>query len=488
MKKLFLVLPLVFLLAFAACGGNEADAPGGDQQAEATAPPTTTEESPAVNRWGLPIELGGGRLHEARDFGEKTLVIGAWWDTPIGAIAWGEEPDRATSTNYPVARMMWDNARRVEEVFNVRFEPWVVGFDDYLPTLFSTVIAGVPAADVVILEGWMQLEAMGSIIQPWDNANLPNSDILGAQVFGGPRTQNDAGVWAIYQHGVMAESFGLGINLDLINAEGLPNPIDLFEAGEWTWEAMLDIMRRATRDTTGDGVIDQFGIAGQPGEIVQHLIAANDGTMVDYNLNYGFSHPNTIVALEFAQQIFGERLWYAEAGGIMDTGNWNRNFYSGFEDGVAAMFPSIVWAFQNSPPAFNFGFVPFPTGPNNRTGNTWSRGTLQGVCVVVGTSWDVADILILLEELYSWPCDEPELLFEAGGIDWLRDHFLTEEDVQRVVYAGITSAADIGRDIDGYYWVLGDFASHFWNNEMDVMQAVEYHRGPRQEMLDQRFR
>jgi multiple sugar transport system substrate-binding protein len=240
------------LLAFTACGGNDDNGGGTQQQQEA--PPATggdtgaeTPPPPADdgNQWGLDPALGGGRIHEARDFGGRTLVIGAWWDTPIGAIAWGDEPDRATSANYPIARMMWDNARRVEEVFNVRFEPWVVGFDDFLPTFSASVIAGVPAADVVILEGWMQLEAMGSVIQPWDNANLPGSDILGAQVFGGPTTQNDAGIWAINQHGVYAQAFGLGVNLDLIHAEGLPNPIDLFEAGEWTWDAMLDIMRLA---------------------------------------------------------------------------------------------------------------------------------------------------------------------------------------------------------------------------------------------------
>jgi hypothetical protein len=152
------------------------------------------------------------------------------------------------------------------------------------------------------------------------------------------------------------------------------------------------------------------------------------------------------------------------------------------------LFPTVTWGLNNSPPAFNFAFVPFPTGPNNTSGSTWISGFQQGISVPVGSAWDVADILIILEELYSWPCDEPELLFEAGAIDWMRDVFLTEADVQRAIYAGITARADAGRDVAEYYWVLGDFASHFWEREMDVMQAVEYHRGPRQEMLDMRFR
>jgi multiple sugar transport system substrate-binding protein len=468
MKK-FVALAMAFLLAFlsfAAC--------------------TRTPDEPVEEQ----VQRGPmGNIHEIRDFGGRTLRIGAWWATPIGAIAWGDEPDRATSDNYPIARMMWDNARRVEREFNVNFEAVFVGYDDFFPTLSSGVLTGSPFADVVIADGWMQLDGLGTIFQPWnrEGINLPDSDILGPRVYATATTQDDLFIWAISQHSVEAEGVGLGVNLDMVNRFSLANPIELYEAGEWTWDAMLELMRDATRDTTGGGVDDHFGIGGQPGEIIQHLIGANDGVMVDGNMNYGFGHPNTIETLEFVQQIFSERLWYAEAGGIMDTGNWTRNFYAAYEDGVALLFPAVTWGFQNSPPAFNFGFVPFPMGPSNTTGNTWLRGLEQGIAIPVGSDWDPEEILIIMEELFSWPGDEPELLFEAGQIDWMREHFRTEEDVQRAIHAGATAASDIGRSVHQYYWVLGDFASAFWNHEMEVLQAVDYHRGPRQEMLDRRF-
>jgi hypothetical protein len=280
----------------------------------------------------------------------------------------------------------------------------------------------------------------------------------------------------------------LAVNLDIINSEGLPNPVDLYEAGQWNWDAMLEIMRGATRDTDGDGVFDQFGIAGQPGDIVMHLLGANDGIMVDENFNYGFTHPNSIAALEFVEQIFHESLWSPEAGGIMDTANWTRNFFSGAREANAALFPTRTWALDDAPPAFEFAVVPFPHGPNNTSGNTWLYGIRQGLSVPVGTDWAMEDIIIILDELFQWPGDLPELLFAAGEIEWMRETFLTEADVQRAVRAGLTMAADVGRDVPRYYWILGNFASFFWNREMDVMQAIEYNRGPHQEMLDRRFR
>jgi len=119
-------------------------------------------------------------------------------------------------------------------------------------------------------------------------------------------------------------------------------------------------------------------------------------------------------------------------------------------------------------------------------------GWLQGLSVPVGTDWPLEDIVIILEELFSWPDDEPELLFEGGDLGWLRAVYLTEDDVQRVISAGLTAASDIGMNVtiggEGYHWILGTFVSHFWNNEMGVLTAVETYRGPRQDMLDQMFR
>ncbi|MCL1843943.1 MAG: hypothetical protein FWF79_09025 [Defluviitaleaceae bacterium] len=430
-----------------------------------------------------------GRLHEMRDFGGKVITIGSWWEDPVPEVMWGdEEPDPATSSNYLVDRMMWDNARRVERAFNVRFEQVLVPDMDFIPQLSASVLAREPFADIVFLNGRMQMEAMGSLIQPWNTGNLPGSDVLGAQVFAKPLSEMDGDVWIIESHGADGHGFGLGVNMEIIAMDNLPNPVELYEAGEWTWDAMFDIMNRATRDTTGGGVFDQFGIAGQPGDIVMHFIGANDGVMVDDNLNYGFDHPNTMEALEFLERIFHARLWSPDGDGIMYGGNWERNFYSGFREANAVFFPIITWAISNAPLAFEFRFVPFPQGPSNTSGNTWIRDLPQGMGVTVGTEWEVADLLMIMEELFSWPDDEPELLFLAGDIDWMRVHYLTEDCVQRAIQAALNFHADIGRNVPTYYWVTGMFASAFWEREMDVSGAVEYQRGPHQELLDMRFR
>lgn|GEM_PF-3643916 len=158
------------------------------------------------------IELTTPAALELTDMGVRTLRIGAWWDCPINEIMWGNEPDPHTN---PIEHMMWENTRRVEHDFNVQFESVSVPYDDFLTTLAASVLDGEPFADVVVLAGWMQLESMFRIIQPWDWANLPDSDVFGAQIYASPTTRFGNHVWVINPNRINDNAFGLGVNLDI---------------------------------------------------------------------------------------------------------------------------------------------------------------------------------------------------------------------------------------------------------------------------------
>lgn len=52
-----------------------------------------------------------------------------------------------------------------------------------------------------------------------------------------------------------------GYNKSLLEREGQPDPYELFLKGEWTYEAWEKIAQAVTRDTDGDGEIDQWGMS-----------------------------------------------------------------------------------------------------------------------------------------------------------------------------------------------------------------------------------
>lgn len=486
-----LVAVLVVALALTACRGDNDN--GGGAATPTPTPVATPSPTPAnggaevVEPDPEPIPAAFG-LHAPVDLGGREIRIGTWWENTLSQAMLGDEPDMETAVDYFIERQIWDNARRVERDFNVTFREIIIPYDDFFAHLTTTAMAGEPFAEILMLEGYMILAAsQNNIIQPINSILLPGSDVQGSRTFTTARVESGGNIWSMHSNAPIAGGIGLGVNLDIINAIGANNPVTLYEQGQWTWDAFLDIMRLATRDTTGDNIVDQFGIAGTPADIIAHLIASNDGVLVNLDLNYGFDHPNTIEALELVQTIFSERLWYYDRIGELefDAGNWGRNFFA-FQDGVATFWPLRTWAVQDVPPTFSWAFVPFPRGPENRSGNTMSAGWPQSFAIAAGIDRP-EEILTVFEELMAWPGEDTTLLFEAGA-GWPRQHFPTEADVVRMMRVFDNTFTDIGWNVYQYDWVIGDIATDLWSGERTVAEAIEYHRGPSQERLDLAFR
>jgi len=489
MKKMFLVMSVVFVfIVFAACGGDSEptgnnEGTNGQTGTEGTGGTQTAGPSEGTNN---EVEFS---VHPPRDMGGRTIQIASWF--PILPDVFFEEPDPATSLNYHIDRRIYENARRIERQFNVNFaRDIVLPFDDLLPVLTSHVMAGDTLADMVFLPGVAQLSAvLGDLIVPVSSFAPAGSDILGAQSYVAPRMELDGEIWSFDRNTLDANTWMFGVNLDVINNTGAPNPVDLYNAGEWTWDAMLDVMRRATSATAGT-----FGVSGPPGEILRQMIASNDGAMVTEDLEYGFGLPRSLEALEFASQIFTEGLWHYNPANPSDTGDFQRHFYS-WQDGSSAMWLMVPWALGDDPIPFNWDAVPFPTGPSNYTGATWFSGIREAMTIPRHVR-NPEDVFIIFEEIAAWPWLELDLIEEEHPFGGWRTTFPTEETVQRVARNSGNVRFDMGGDIDGfidgnyagYAWILGAFASHMWNETATIAETVEAERPARQEMIDNFFR
>ena len=74
---------------------------------------------------------------------------------------------------------------------------------------------------------------------------------------------------AIYEMGVVEgqlymvmrdyNHISLMYNKGAVAAEGLTDPVELDKAGDWTWETFRSYCEKLTKDTDGDGTIDQLG-------------------------------------------------------------------------------------------------------------------------------------------------------------------------------------------------------------------------------------
>ena len=493
---LFLVLILAASLATACNRGNGEDEPGPGPAAPGPGgdltPPGADDEPDAP-----PVPMGN--IHPITDFGGRTITFLNWYEGEIRGLLWGvhgegDEPDPETSGDYFIDRLRYDNFRRVMNDFNVTLAFIEAPHDPdvYVPLVVNSVLAGEAVADVVVTPPHFRLNMiLGNALIPWDDAReqVPNADVFNAQDYVmqlfSPIIPDT--IWAIDRVRVSAPAI-LGINLDIIHADGLPDPRDLYDQGQWNWENMLDIMRRATRDTTGDGVIDQFGFSGQSGDVLLNFIAANDGIQVSPApyFQYAIDHPNTLEALELWDAIMGEQLWTYLPG--IPTWDWARNFWAGIREANIAIWQTADWAFWSETPDFEWTVMPIPKGPSNTSGATFSSAGPTGVSLIgANNRWEPWELLVLHEEFWSWALGQPELYVE-GLTNTFRTLFPTERCVQRILGAVGTGRDDVGNHIAvdgvGFNWMFNDLAESFRGRWRGIMEGIEYHRPHRSHMLD----
>lgn len=144
------------------------------------------------------------------------------------------------------------------------------------------------------------------------------------------------------------------VNLDMWERENLGNPYELYRNGEWTWENIERIAQRATRDTDGDGVVDQWGFAFiDP----MFMIFANGGAITrlddDGRVVFAMGEPATLEALRTLND------WQNVQG--ISNGDWQmREFITG----QTAMAIMPIWQINPDEYDFRHGVLPLPKGPH----------------------------------------------------------------------------------------------------------------------------
>lgn len=146
-------------------------------------------------------------------------------------------------------------------------------------------------------------------------------------------------------------------NKSLFEREGLPDLYELVDAGEWTWDVFRDIATRATKDTSGDGEIDQFGLVSlnRRFPFVTGWAKSNNAELTvvqEGRVEFAFDDPKAIDAILFRRDL-------DEMGLVGPT--WRL-----FDEGKAAMLEAGNWVygydwFHGMPD--DYGLVPLPMGP-----------------------------------------------------------------------------------------------------------------------------
>lgn len=160
---------------------------------------------------------------------------------------------------------------------------------------------------------------------------------------------------------------GIFYNKRLFKEAGIPEdePYDLQKAGNWTWEKLEEYCKKLTKDTDGDGKVDQYAMASFSKYYLPMCAANNNATFVDRKDG---KYVNAITTEEFKYAMnWGVGLiekGYTKPKPEGAAWDW---YKAAFRDGEAAMQTAEVYeisAFKDMED--DWGFVMFPYNQDNK--------------------------------------------------------------------------------------------------------------------------
>lgn len=458
-----LAMLMLALALVTACSGN------GDDDTTASPSPT-----PTANVGGTPTAPPVTPVDPATP--PRVIRVVSWYlPNFMGSLYHDERPVEGDVSDYEIALMQWYNRLAVEERFNVRFERINSGeYEDHRDMFISGQIMGAPIGDIVELAPSMMGPAFtGGHLHDMNALNVSGSDMQGAQRWSRPSFEFAGGMWAMTNHAPRVQSFYLAFNEELGQRLGIPDPVAMYEAGNWTWDAMLSMMRTAQLQ-------GYFGLSGTAQELVGLVVASNNGRLATDDFQFAFNSPNTLEALEFLAQIYDERLMWYDAENPMLYDWWVNTVAFFTEQNVLfaateAWVPNMVGGDAGE---LVYRVLPFPQGPQG-VGYAGLEGFDGGWVIPQGVE-DPEFVLQVMEALNAWPGNDTWLVTE--GAVWFRGYLFDEASVQRAV-----DIADNRRVFcPGWAADLRQLAQEVGFDIFDgvrtVAEAVEYRRGPAQEI------
>lgn len=164
-------------------------------------------------------------------------------------------------------------------------------------------------------------------------------------------------------------------NKSLFERENLPSLYDLYAEGDWTWDTLMDLAIKATRDTDGDGEIDQWGFSSRMGPIGGYLwwldvlgwMLTNGEPGVamegeDGRPAFALDRPGAIEAIEWWSEIYRLGVYAPEQFHFADL-------FSAGKVAMRIMPISLLSAVGVTAHEYlemndDYGIVPYPKGPN----------------------------------------------------------------------------------------------------------------------------
>ncbi|MCW4459877.1 ABC transporter substrate-binding protein [Microbacterium sp. MPKO10] len=314
-------------------------------------------------------------------------------------------------------------------VSSVKFEP--IPFEDYTTTL-TTQLAGDNAPDLAwILESYApEFVASGALtdIAPTlkDTDGYDYDDLMDSSL---ELWQKDDG---LYAYPFSNSPFAMFVNTDQLEAAGQPNPADLVESGDWTFDAARDMSAAAAETSGKEGlVVRDFDFKAW--EVLASVWGGWDAAPWSADgQTCTFADPAMTDVMTWIHDAIFEQ-------GAMPKPGTTADFFAG----DAAMTITQISRASSLDDSFGWDLVPLPAGPEGQQNVIGQAGI--GVFANAAHPTIAADFLAYFtnpenaEKLATYFPPPRESLLNAETLAEANPK-LSEEQLQNVVVEGIKDA------------------------------------------------
>ncbi len=353
------------------------------------------------------------------DLGGMSITISDWYTAP----------ESAPTTDYEKKTEQYRKQIQKDYNFKIKREN-TMAWGDTLETYTTQVMANNPKYQLYYLyQEWISEPVLKGLMK--DLSKLPEFDFT-EEKWNPTVTKRMSignGIW-----GMNIESEprgGIFFNKRLLKEAGIDpdEPYDLQQNNQWTWEKFEEYCKKLTRDTDGDGKIDQYAMGSFNKYYLKMCAASNNATYVDFKDG---KYVNGIKTQEFKDAMnWGVSI--IKKGWIMPDppGSTDWAWYkAAFRDGEVAMQTSEVYEISAfSAMEDEWGFVMFPY--NQANPDATNKTVPDDNIVVMPSCFDdeTAEKIAFAYDLYTEPTEgfTKEEAYKEGYYPQFKDERAVDE-------------------------------------------------------------
>lgn len=375
---------------------------------------------------------GGNNEGKARE-----ILIGSWWVQYYDSTHTSVEDD-PSYTGDLAAELKFENVKKIEEKYNVTFK-WVnLTYEGTKESINNSILAGSPDCDIYLVDTGMAIPAQVNGLAMDMKEVLPaDSDLLSDQILNKYMDLGDGKACIIKRveaQSVVEATYPLAFNKQILEAANLEDPRELYKRGEWTWDKFKEYLRVLTKDTDGDGAVDQYGFAGYPPETFEALMLSN-GANIAATDKENLSSSEVGQALQMTQDLF-----YND-GCAFPYENDTDKMRNKYRDGNIAFWPSACWIAANnkdydvSTPDKNLQFdtvyCRWPVGPSGNQETNYAKNLTSGEFYIIPAGVENPELVYnVLLSMWDWFDGDTTIRDSKETLSWWYGSIAKDETLQ----------------------------------------------------------